>query len=205
MKRFAVIAAFVLAGCSGSDVCGPSTCADGCCTASGECVAGDLSLACGGGGNACNVCPSSAPVCRDGLCHESIVAGGQDAGSDAGVDGGVDAGVDAGGPVETIAGRIIYYRNPTLDESTCPVTQDPDLCNVSSQVVKAKVPSLKAAYAGCYVMDSGDAGVVFDCQGLTEIDMGGCSLPDGGNSGQIIYRCQYAPYTVADFCAWQLP
>jgi hypothetical protein len=94
--------------------CTASSCAQGCCNAQGECVAGSSLLECGGGGNACQRCELNA-TCVDGAC--GLIAGGvydasfpsapdasfnADAGvfDGGGADGGVvtrpDAGLDAG-------------------------------------------------------------------------------------------------------------
>ncbi|MFT3708082.1 MAG: hypothetical protein QM817_10545 [Archangium sp.] len=49
--------------------CTPSTCADGCCSASGDCLSGTALFECGSGGNACVACAANE-VCRSGACSQ---------------------------------------------------------------------------------------------------------------------------------------
>ncbi|MBL9038525.1 MAG: hypothetical protein JNG84_08445 [Archangium sp.] len=78
-----LMVALCLAGCGATSAeCGPSTCAEGCCSSSGECVTGDVTSACGAGGNLCNVCVG-AQVCTARVCtlpELRIDAGTEDAG-----------------------------------------------------------------------------------------------------------------------------
>lgn len=49
-------------------VCSASSCANGCCNASGDCVGGKETAACGAGGGQCTDCSGSGQVCSSGAC-----------------------------------------------------------------------------------------------------------------------------------------
>jgi hypothetical protein len=58
------------AGGSPPPACGPKTCANGCCDASGKCVAGTADDACGHGGAACAPCANNCLQCNSsGACE----------------------------------------------------------------------------------------------------------------------------------------
>lgn len=96
LRRLVVVstALFALAfsACGGPqpNVCDSTSCANGCCTAEGQCVTGTANDACGTGGALCSAC-SGAQQCQASVCVAPMTT---DAGSDAGMD--ADAGTDAG-------------------------------------------------------------------------------------------------------------
>jgi uncharacterized protein (TIGR03790 family) len=109
-----VVSLTVLASCGEAvrPPCGPATCA-GCCTASGECLGGEAPAACGVGGLECVACTPGLE-CRDGLCAERPVDGGD------GPDGGgvEDAGVTPQWVLETgltaeQLGVLVNVNDPT--------------------------------------------------------------------------------------------
>lgn len=70
MRGLVLVSFLGLVGCGGGAVqtmCGPTTCA-GCCSASGQCVAGVLSSECGSTGGRCLDCAASSQVCSVGAC-----------------------------------------------------------------------------------------------------------------------------------------
>ncbi|MHB8878210.1 MAG: hypothetical protein ACYC8T_31325, partial [Myxococcaceae bacterium] len=103
-------------------LCGPEFCG-GCCL-EGVCQPGTDESACGGGGQACAVCPSGER-CLEALCK---AAGGEpDAGSSLGWDGGSKAALCAStfGSALTAAfgrldGRILAVVGPTDTQCTLP-------------------------------------------------------------------------------------
>ena len=82
----------VTAGC-GKPPCSASTCATGCCDASGTCQAGTQTLACGIAGGTCSSC-TLAQQCIQGTCFGATGGGG---GSGGGTGGGGAGGGGAGG------------------------------------------------------------------------------------------------------------
>ncbi|MDX2015804.1 MAG: hypothetical protein SFW67_36760 [Myxococcaceae bacterium] len=60
--------------------CGPSNCAEGCCTEAGACERGDGVSACGRGGQQCVAC-MTGQTCRAGACGTSSAGGGAAGGS----------------------------------------------------------------------------------------------------------------------------
>ncbi|MEW5742368.1 MAG: pectin acetylesterase-family hydrolase [Myxococcota bacterium] len=114
-------------GTSSSTDCGPSTCATGCCSAEGQCVAGNADDACGTGGLQCNVC-SGGQTCQASVCALPPTGGG--GGSDAGLGGGAGGGMGGGmgggtgGGAPGDAGTPISAPNETwtwvgFPDSTC--------------------------------------------------------------------------------------
>lgn len=194
MKRLAVIAALALSACSPAyDVCGPSTC-DGCCTATGECVAGDYDLACGTGGNACNVCPASAPRCLSQVCRAADVV-------DAGHDAGTDAGVDAGVPIFV---TLRYERLQAMGE--CPaVTTSAVSCAIAKVMDKSRFDAIRTEYATCAVTQPTSDGYEIDC-GACSPEQAKCHWePDGGTPGDVGYasfKCPEPAHTTPGACAW---
>lgn len=195
MKRLAVIAALALSACSPAyDVCGPSTC-DGCCTAAGECVGGDYDLACGTGGNACNVCPASAPVCAAHVCRAADVV---DAGSDAGMNGGADAG-----PQVFVTLRYHYAKNPT----NCP--PDPPAaefsCVIAEAMPKAKFDSVRLDYLECTTTQPTTDGYDIEC-GTCTVKSETCTwdFPDGGATPVTrgYFECPKPAHTTLGACEW---
>lgn len=55
--------------------CDPTSCT-GCCAATGQCLAGKASSACGSGGKACAVCPSG--MCNGGMCSSAMATLGNE-------------------------------------------------------------------------------------------------------------------------------
>lgn len=97
LRRLVVVstALFALAfsacgGTQSTNTCDSTSCANGCCTADGQCVAGTATDACGTGGALCSAC-SGTQQCQASVCVAPMTT---DAGSDAGMD--ADAGTDAG-------------------------------------------------------------------------------------------------------------
>lgn len=116
----AFLSAFVLsavAACGptgpGLKQCGPESC-EGCCTETGDCLAGTAVFECGAGGGACLACEANQ-VCSAGSCHRFLDGGYEaafpdapdasvrlDAGTYVAPDGGAqlaDAGVGDAGPM----------------------------------------------------------------------------------------------------------
>jgi hypothetical protein len=201
----AFLVALLCACGSTYDVCGPSTCPDGCCTADGECSAGNFDVSCGHGGLACAVCSSSAPRCEQQVCRAPSSGGGADAGIDAGADAGeMDAGFDAGSS-KMVAVELVYFRDE-VDSSTCPVTHQVIECRQSKEIPENRLPELQQDYAACtFFTVANDGGYRFECFNCDKQKPAACTLPDGGTDGHQIQDCDFPPYTVADFCAWQLP
>jgi hypothetical protein len=98
LASFALLAAAALLQCSNKPSCDATSCAAGCCDATGTCARGDAIEACGAPGSGmCAVCGASQN-CIDGLCQH-IGAGGGGGGSGGGgamMAGGGMAGTGGG-------------------------------------------------------------------------------------------------------------
>jgi hypothetical protein len=100
MMRATLLSAGVLAlaGCptTPTPTCTPQSCANGCCTASGQCVTAHDVAACGLNGATCAQC-SNDQLCASGVCTSAGTGGGGggDAGSAGG--GGATGGGSGGG------------------------------------------------------------------------------------------------------------
>lgn len=91
-----VVVALSAAGC-GTEVpspCEPSSC-NGCCSTTGECLAGDTRDACGHGAGACEACGAGLE-CRAATCVTPGTGGGA-GGTGGGLGGGDDGGTGGGG------------------------------------------------------------------------------------------------------------
>ncbi|MBL8922743.1 MAG: hypothetical protein JNJ54_28095 [Myxococcaceae bacterium] len=83
----------VLTGCSSSPVCDARTCAVGCCSLEGLCLAGASVTSCGRGGQRCESCAADR-LCSAGVCEPFGSAG---AGAGGGSSGGSAGGLAVGG------------------------------------------------------------------------------------------------------------
>ncbi|MCC6337979.1 MAG: hypothetical protein IT380_28805, partial [Myxococcales bacterium] len=87
---FPAALAVLLVGCGAPS---PSTCAafcTGCCTASGECLAGTEAAACGSAGALCT-------ACARGQCVLNVCVGPSGGGAGGGAGGGTGGGAGGGG------------------------------------------------------------------------------------------------------------
>ncbi len=113
---FAAVCAVVVLGCSnagpGVTKCSAQSCANGCCSAAGECVTAASQSACGLNGLSCATC-AGGQTCGDGVCRAPDVvvdAGPVDAGSGDG-DGGIDCATLA---LDPMLGDLVLRNGATL-------------------------------------------------------------------------------------------
>ncbi len=111
LRRLALVLAVAVSSCGTAVVCDATTCAGGCCDATGRCVERPHSRACGSAGAACQVCLLGAE-CTAGVCERVVVstggagAAGGTVGAGGGAAGGVVAGGSAGGSTPGNTGRV---------------------------------------------------------------------------------------------------
>mgnify|MGYP001459475839 CR=1 FL=1 len=82
----------VMPSCSGSaPACDATSCSNGCCTATGECITSRSQSQCGNGGATCMAC-SSNQSCTNGTCVTTSAGGGSGTGGGTGTGGGSGTG-----------------------------------------------------------------------------------------------------------------
>lgn len=129
------------------DKCNPRNCAEGCCTAAGECVNGSAANACGNGGNTCSVCPGSF-VCSLGTCQPSSGnGGGAGGGSGGGFGGGSGGGfTGGGGGSSSLPGDVVFTWN-FAGQSCAQQT--------AVRSVRVTIPGQTLANGGVYACNNG--------------------------------------------------
>jgi hypothetical protein len=118
----------------------------------------------------------------------------------------MDAGTDAGSS-QMVTVEMVYHRDE-VDASMCPVTHQVIECRQSATVAESRVPQMKQDYAACQfftALSSGAPGYRFECSNCPATKPAPCTLSDGGSIEGAVADCDFPLYTVADFCAWQLP
>ncbi len=99
--------------------CTPQSCANGCCSAGGQCITDETPSACGLNGLRCVAC-TTAQTCDVGVCTGSTNAGGGDGagGGDASGGGDGDAGIDcATVALDAVLGTLTLKNGATVTQS----------------------------------------------------------------------------------------
>ena len=115
---------FGIAGCpqpvTPVSACTPTSCANGCCSASGVCITTNSKAACGLSGALCEACTGTNECASSGICEPTVPA--KDAGMGSAADAGKtsDAGqtVDAGNPCVDAPGDAVLGTLATLGATT---------------------------------------------------------------------------------------
>lgn len=130
-NRWLILVLFLGAACPTTPQCGPGACF-GCCTAAGECVAGQSASACGSSGQQCSTC-SGLETCQAGYCIAPLSNGGG-----GGSVGGGSGGGGGSGSCQTClslgknCGSVSDGCGHTLECGTC---QSPLKCGWGSPAV----------------------------------------------------------------------
>lgn len=147
-----------LSGCSmPMPTCGPSNCAEGCCTQAGACERGDGVTACGRGGNQCAAC-GMGMSCRASQCAITSATGG-------GAGGGMTSGAGGGAT------------------STCSPATCAGCCNADGRCVQPpnNVFNSSCGANGVQCADCNATGTI--CNGMACVAATGGGSAGGGTAG----------------------